>query len=82
MASIRLSPELEEKLKTFSEVNNITKTDIIKQALEAYFFEFEKKMSPYELGKDLFGKYGSGHKELSKTYKKVLKDKLREKHSH
>jgi predicted DNA-binding protein len=82
MASIRLSPELEEKLKTFSEVENITKTDIIKQALQAYFSEYEKKKFPYELGKDLFGKYGSGHKDLSKTYKKVLKGKLYEKHSH
>lgn len=82
MASIRLSPELEEKLKTLSEVTGITKTDIIKQALEAYFLEFEKQISPYELGKDLFGKHGSGHTDFSKTYKKLLKDKLREKHSH
>ena len=81
MVSIRLTPELEEKLNAFSEAKNVTKTDIIKQALQAYFFECEE-ISPYELGKDLFGKYGSGHKDFSKNYKKVLKGKLREKHSH
>jgi len=36
-------------------------------------------MKPYLLGKDLFGRYGSGKGDLSKTYKTKLKDKIGEK---
>jgi len=39
-------------------------------------------MTPYQLGKDLFGKYGSGKGNLSQDYKKILKEKLREKYAH
>ena len=43
--------------------------------------ELEKiKPSPWELGKDLFGKYSSGKGNLSKDRKKILKQKLLEKH--
>jgi hypothetical protein len=31
---------------------------------------------------DLFGNYGSGDSTLSQDYKKKLKEKLNEKHSH
>ena len=44
----------------------------------------EKKnssLTPYQLGKDLFGKYGSGKSTLSQDYKKILKEKLRGKRS-
>jgi|GEM_PF-2101319 len=35
---------------------------------------------PYELGKDLFGKYSSGRKDLARNHSKILKEILREKH--
>jgi len=38
--------------------------------------------TPYELGKDLFGRFESSEVELSKNYKKKIKEKLFEKHSH
>jgi len=38
-------------------------------------------MGPFELGKDLFGKYGS-NKALSENYKIKIKEKLHEKHTH
>ncbi len=33
-------------------------------------------LTPYQLGKDFFGKYGSGKGNLSQEYKKILKEKL------
>lgn len=39
-------------------------------------------LTPYQLGKDLFGKYGSGKGNLSQDYKKILKEKLRGKYAH
>jgi len=79
MISIRLSKDLESKIDKLSKQENTTKSDIIKEALEKYITEEEYKMKPYLLGKDLFGRYGSGKGDLSKTYKTKLKDKIGEK---
>jgi len=82
MLSVRISNELEKKVDQISERENMTKSDIIKEALEKYIIDYEKKLNPYELGKDLFDEAGSGQKDLSKTYKKNLKGKINEKMSH
>lgn len=82
MISVRLSKELEEKINSLSKRENITKSDIIKEALEKYFKDREKQLNPYDLGKEFFGKYGSGKGNLSTTYKKKVREKLNEKNSH
>lgn len=81
MISLRLTTDLENKLSKISKTENISKSEIIKQALVLYFKDYHIKHSPYDLGKDLFGKHGSGTGNLSKDYKDILKGKLREKHS-
>lgn len=81
MISLRLSTELEHKLNQIAKTENISKSEIIKRALALYLEKTEKKYNPYNLGKDLFGKYGSGMGNLSKNYKEILNGKLREKHN-
>jgi predicted DNA-binding protein len=81
MISIRLDNDTEEKIKIISKNENISKSDVIKKALDLFFEHYNKKNSPYELGKVLFGKYGSGKNNSSKDYKKLLKGKLHEKYS-
>lgn len=82
MISVRLSKEMEDKIESISKQENITKSDVVKEALEKYITENEKKMKPYELGKDLFGRNGSGKGDLSETYKKKVRDKINEKMSY
>lgn len=82
MISVRLTTEMENKLNQLSKDQNISRSEVIKQALVLYFNDYENKKTPFELGEDLFGKYGSGKGNLSKEYKTILKGKLREKHSH
>jgi hypothetical protein len=82
MASIRLSPEQEQKLEAVCAAQGASKSEIIKRALDQFLTDYEASLSPFELGRDLFGKYGSGREDLSRTYKSRLKDKLREKHAH
>ena len=82
MISVRLSKELEDKMDLLSKQENITKSDIIKEALEEYLTKQEKKMKPYDLGEKLFGKHGSRKGNLSETYKKKVRDKINEKMSH
>ena len=83
MIAVRLPKELEEELNRLAKKRNLTKTDIVKEALKL-FFQTEKsktQKTPYELGKALFGKYDSAQENLSETYKKRLKGKLREKYN-
>ncbi|MEJ6952600.1 ribbon-helix-helix protein, CopG family [Natronospora cellulosivora (SeqCode)] len=82
MISVRLSKELEEKLELLSKQENVTKSDIIKEALNEYIIGHEKKRNPYDLGEELFGKHGSGKGDLSKSYKKKVREKINEKMSH
>jgi len=84
MLSIRLPQDLEEDLTALAKSEQATKTEIVKIALSTYIRERThlKAKTPYELGKDLFGKYGSGKGDLSTTYKTKLKEKLSEKYHH
>lgn len=81
MLSLRLSRDLEQKLRTMAETEKISKSEVVKQALALYFDAHEKMRRPYDLGQDLFGRYGSGRGNLSRDYKKIVKGKVREKHS-
>jgi predicted DNA-binding protein len=82
MLSIRLSKDIEYKIEQIAKNENVSKTEIVKSAIELYVQKYKETTTPFELGKDLFGKYGSGQSNLSKDYKNILKDKLRAKHSH
>jgi len=82
MLSVRLPKELEEKINMLSEQENSTKSDLVKKALEKYINEKEKQSQPYDLGKELFGKYGSGEGNLSVRYKQEVRKKIDEKTSY
>ena len=84
MISVRLNQSLEQELMLFSKISQQTKTDIIKKALKHYFqtFRSDKNPTPYQLGANLFGKYGSHEGNLSTTYKQRLKEKLNAKNNH
>lgn len=82
MLNVRLSEELEKKLKKYSLEEDLSKSTIVKEALAQYFSKKEASSSPFFLGSDLFGQEGSGNSNASQNYKSRLKEKLNEKHSH
>jgi RHH-type transcriptional regulator, rel operon repressor / antitoxin RelB len=85
MISIRLESELEVQLAQYSERKNLSKSQVVKEALASYFAQLEaeeQQKSPFQLGEDLFGKYASGQHDRSVNYKQQLKDKLRAKNAH
>lgn len=85
MVTVRLDDSLESQLNLYAKQEHIPKSKIIKEAL-VYYFDIVKNnakpKTPYELGKDLFGKYESGVEDLSTTYKQKLKEKIDAKNSH
>ncbi len=82
MISVRLSKELKAKLDSLAKQQNMTKSDVVKEALGEYIAAYEKKKNAYELGKDLFGQFGSGQDDLSVSYKQKVRGKIDAKHSH
>lgn len=82
MLNVRLDKSLEKKLSDYSLENKASKSWVVKEALAQYFKKNEITQTAHELGEDLFGLAGSGNSEASSTYKKSLKEKLHEKHTH
>ncbi|MGE4398689.1 MAG: ribbon-helix-helix protein, CopG family [Campylobacterales bacterium] len=84
MLTVRLTDELEHRLDSFARSEHQPKSQVVKDALLFYFENKEeaKKQTAYTLGKELFGKYGSGDGKLSTNYKEKLKEKLHAKNAH
>ena len=82
MLTVRLPDQMEAQLQALTELENSTKTDIIRNALAEYFEKHLNEKSSFELGKDLFGRYGSDDNDRSVTYKDRVKQIINEKHTH
>ncbi len=79
--SVRLDRVLESRLNHLSEKLRVNKSEIIKRSLEAFLEQFDQPHTAFELGEDLFGADKSPGKAVATDYKKLLKEKLRAKHS-
>lgn len=82
MLTVRLSDEEEKVLNEYCLRYGISKSLVVKEAIELYLTQQKKNSNPYEAGVDLLGTASSGTKTKSRAYKKRLKEKLHEKHSH
>jgi len=78
MFSVRLDDELDKEIQALSEKTKANKSEIVREALTEYLEAREAEDKPFDLGQDLFGRFGSGKGDLSTTYKKRIKEKLNE----
>lgn len=76
--TVELPEELESQLDQISASENKPKSDIIKEALELYIKLKQRlsKESPFELGKNLFGRNCSGQGDLSINAESILHKRL------
>jgi predicted DNA-binding protein len=72
--------EMEQKLEILARRKHKSKTDLIREALENFFFQEESEKDSYELGEEYFGKYGSGNGTLSTSHKAGIKEKIHAKY--
>lgn len=77
--SVRLDDELEHDLESVALRTGQSKSHIIKQSLKEYLAKQKPQPTAYELGKDLFGKYGSGKGDLAERHSEYLKEIIRAK---
>jgi len=78
--TVRLPDHLERELVRLAAEEGTTKTQIVRRALERYMAARREQRSSFELGEELFGRYGSGERTLSTSYKERVREKLRAKH--
>ncbi|MBU2652726.1 MAG: ribbon-helix-helix protein, CopG family [bacterium] len=76
----RLKEVTDKKLRLLCNLEGVSRTEIIKESIEEYFNRHVPGIAPYEMGKNLFGRFASSKGNLSINGKKYLKKKLREKH--
>lgn len=71
--TIDLDPNLEKELETLVETEGMNISLLVQQFLEGLIQE-KHQPTAWELGKDLFGQYGSGKGNLAKDRKKILRE--------
>lgn len=78
--SIRLEKSIEDSLRKRLQFEGISLSDFIRDAIREKLASYDNQLSPYELGKDLFGRYSSGRDDLSTNRKTLLREKLHAKY--
>jgi predicted DNA-binding protein len=76
MISARLPDELEQLLASASRAKHMSKSDMVKEALEQYLGQVIEYKDSFSIGEEYFGQYSSGDGYLSQNYKEKLRDKI------
>ncbi|TVQ71158.1 MAG: CopG family transcriptional regulator [Balneolaceae bacterium] len=79
MRTVRLTEEQERQLDYLARKKNASRSQVIKDALVAYYEQHATEQTAYEKGEALFGKYRSGESGRSQERKKRIRDKIRHK---
>lgn len=79
--SLRLTRAKERALERAAKKAGVSKSEFVRQCLDEGLSKAEMpRLSAYELGKDLFGKYASGHSDLSERAEEIVREKIHAKH--
>lgn len=78
--TIRLPVPLEKELTRAASRKRVSKSQLIRDCLEAFLNTDQDVPLAWELGKDLFGKVGSGQSNLSRNRKQIVREKLNARH--
>lgn len=80
IVSVRLRRELVAALDRAARARRVTRSQLINESLEQSLTR-QPAASVYELGKDLFGRYGSGRSDTSIRARELYRTYAREKHA-
>jgi hypothetical protein len=77
--SLRISSREAALIETLARQLQLTRSDVLKEGLAALQEKLRHERSAYDIGKDLFGRHGSGRRDLSECRKKIFRELVREK---
>jgi len=75
--SLRLDRDTERELGRYARLGGVSKSRLVRSLITEYVAGQSGTLSPWELGKGVFGRAGSGRGDLSLNRKSLLKEKLR-----
>ena len=79
MMTLRIDEDLEKKIERASVNLGISKSELLRRSVQEFIAGMTKP-DPWDVGKDLFGKYRSGRHDLSMNRKTIIRDLLSRKH--
>jgi RHH-type transcriptional regulator, rel operon repressor / antitoxin RelB len=74
--SLRLDRGLEHKLAQCARSEGASKSDLIRSLISDFVRKKSSRLTAWDLGKDVFGRFGSGKGNLSVDRKAILREKL------
>lgn len=81
MLTLRLDTELENKINNTANIMNISKSELIRKSVNTFIKNIEQP-TPWELGKNIFGKYSSDKNNNAENRKVLIKEKILAKNDH
>jgi hypothetical protein len=76
LVSIRLDPNMAKELARAARASGVSKSEFVRRSLSQYIALTKMENRAWELGKDLFGKFGSGRGDLSTNAEQILREKF------
>lgn len=77
MISLRLDSKIERELKRVAKAKGLSQSEYLRNILVDRLEQESADQTPWSLGQEMFGKYGSGQTDRATNRKALLKDKLR-----
>jgi predicted transcriptional regulator len=79
--SIRLEPQIERKLEQAATAEGLSKSEFVRRCLAKQLdaTPVNRAKLAWELGKDVFGKFGSGRTDTSEQAEKILREAFAQK---
>jgi len=74
--SLRLDEHLERELNKYARQVGKPKSELVRNLIADFINKKAHRLSPWELGKEVFGREGSGRGNLAQDRKAILKEKL------
>jgi len=76
MLTLRLGRKLETALELAADRAGLSKSELVRRCLQRFLDDAEPENRAWELGKDLFGRFGSGDSDLSLRRKELIREKV------
>lgn len=75
--SVDLPDKLEQQLADYCRQHHVSKSETVRLALERLLLPENNTLSPYELGKDIFGADQSHEGDIARHTKMLLKERFK-----
>lgn len=74
--SLRLEPDMERQVAAAAASVGLSKSEFVRRCIaeQLQATSIDRAKLAWELGKDVFGKYGSGRSDISENHKGVLEE--------